>query len=121
MSCDQTLDKLSEKLNSRLLVQEEHCFQEGAQCATLATEAPKKPGLDRVKVVYPYMCVHARTCVCFRVYVGMRITAEKSSQRQQQTYGLCHFYLSYFSSFLPFCLSFYLSTNDSFPTHVLHK
>ena len=51
MSCDQDLDKLSEKLNSRLLVQEEHGVQKGggAQCAPLATGAPKKPGLDRVK------------------------------------------------------------------------
>ena len=29
MSCDQALDKLSEKLYSRLLVQEEHGFQKG--------------------------------------------------------------------------------------------
>ena len=29
VSCDQALDKLSEKLNSRLLVQEEHGFQKG--------------------------------------------------------------------------------------------
>ena len=28
MLCDQALDKLSEKLNSRLLVQEEHCLQD---------------------------------------------------------------------------------------------
>ena len=50
MSCDQALDKLSEKLNSRLLVQEEHGFQKGgAQCAPLAAGAQKKPGLDRVK------------------------------------------------------------------------
>ena len=41
--------KLSEKLNSRLLVQEEHGFQKGAQCAPLVTGAQKKPGLDRVK------------------------------------------------------------------------
>ena len=33
MSCDQALDKLSEKLNNRLLVQEEHGFQkEGKMC-----------------------------------------------------------------------------------------
>ena len=49
MSCDQALDKLSEKLNSRLLVQEEHSFQKGAQCASLAAGAQKNPGLDRVK------------------------------------------------------------------------
>ena len=49
MSCDQALDKLSEKLYSRLLVQEEHGFQKGAQCAPLAAGAQKKPGLDRVK------------------------------------------------------------------------
>ena len=35
--CEEALDKLSEKLNSRLLVQEEHGFQNGAQCAPLAT------------------------------------------------------------------------------------
>ena len=49
MSCDQTLDKLSEKLSSRLLVQEEHGFQKGAKCAPLATGAQKKPGLHRVE------------------------------------------------------------------------
>ena len=49
MSCDQALGKLSEKLNSRLLVQEEHGFQKGAQGAPLAAGAQKKPGLDRVK------------------------------------------------------------------------
>ena len=38
-----------EKLNSRLLVQEKHGFQNGALCAPLATGAQKKPGLDRVK------------------------------------------------------------------------
>ena len=49
MSCDQDLDKLSEKLNSRLLVQEEQGFQKGGTMCPLATEAEKKPGLDRVK------------------------------------------------------------------------
>ena len=29
--------------------------------------------------------------------------------------GACYFYLSYFSSFLPFCLSFNQNTNDSLP------
>ena len=52
MSCDQAFDKLSEKLNIRLLVQEDHGFQEGAQCAPLATGAPKKPGIDRVKLMF---------------------------------------------------------------------
>ena len=33
MSCDQTLDKLSEKLNSGVLTQEEHGFQKWAQFA----------------------------------------------------------------------------------------
>ena len=47
MSCDEALDKLSEKFNSRLLVQEEHGFQEGAQCAPWPKE-PKKPGLESV-------------------------------------------------------------------------
>ena len=41
VSCDQALDKLSEKLNNRVLVQEEHGFQKGAQCAALATGAKK--------------------------------------------------------------------------------
>ena len=41
MSCDQALDKLSEKLSSRLLVQEEYRFQKGAQCAPLAAGAQK--------------------------------------------------------------------------------
>ena len=50
MSYDQALDKLSEKLNSRLLVQEEHGFQQGAQCAPVAAGAQKKPGLDRVNM-----------------------------------------------------------------------
>ena len=47
VSYDQNLDNLSEKLNSRLLVQEEHGFQKGAPCAPLATGDQKKPGLDR--------------------------------------------------------------------------
>ena len=33
ISYDQALDKLSEKLYSRLLVQEKHAFQKGAHCA----------------------------------------------------------------------------------------
>ena len=37
------------KFNSRLLVQEEHGFQKGAQCAPLAAGAQKKPGLSKVK------------------------------------------------------------------------
>ena len=41
MSCDQDLDKLSEKLNSRLLVQEEHGIQKGAQCAHWPQEQKK--------------------------------------------------------------------------------
>ena len=49
MSCDQALDKLSEKLNSRLLVQEKHGFQRGGTMCPLAVGAQKKPGLDRVK------------------------------------------------------------------------
>ena len=47
--CDQALDKLSEKINSRLLVQEEHGLQKEAQCAPRAAGTQKKPGLDRVK------------------------------------------------------------------------
>ena len=49
MSCNQALDNLSEKHNCSLLFQEEHGFQKGAQGAPLATGAPKKPSLDRVK------------------------------------------------------------------------
>ena len=41
MSRDQALDNLSEKSYSRLLVQEQHDFQIGAQCAPLATGAKK--------------------------------------------------------------------------------
>ena len=48
MSCDQALDKLSEKLNSRLLVQKEHGFQKGSTMCPLAAGAQKKPGLDKV-------------------------------------------------------------------------
>ena len=42
VSFDQALDKLSGKFNSRLLVQEEHGFQKGAHCASLATGDQKK-------------------------------------------------------------------------------
>ena len=49
VSYDQDLNKLSEKLNSGLLVQEEHGFQKGAQCAPCPQEQKKKPGLDKVK------------------------------------------------------------------------
>ena len=50
MSSDQVLAKLLEKLNSRLLVQEEHGFQKRAKMCPLAMGAPKKkPGLHRVK------------------------------------------------------------------------
>ena len=48
MSCDQALDKLSEKLTSRLSVQEEHGFQRGHN-VPLGHRSEKKPGLDRVK------------------------------------------------------------------------
>ena len=51
VSCDQTLDKLSEKLNSWLLAQEEHCFQKRAQCA-LATGAQKTLAWIGLKIVY---------------------------------------------------------------------
>ena len=50
VSCDQAFDKLSEKLNSRLLVQEGHGFQKGVQCAPWPQELKKKPGLDRAKL-----------------------------------------------------------------------
>ena len=50
MSSDQDLDKLSEKLNSRLLVQAEHGFQNGGHnVPPWPQEQKKKPGLDRVK------------------------------------------------------------------------
>ena len=41
MSWDKVLGKLSEKLNSRLLVQEEHGFQKGAQGAPWPQELKK--------------------------------------------------------------------------------
>ena len=46
VSCDQALDKLSEKLNSRLLVHEEHGFQRGGTLCPLATGDQKnaQPG-----------------------------------------------------------------------------
>ena len=46
MPFDQALDKHPEKVNSRLLVQEEHGFQKGALCAP---GDKKKPGLERVQ------------------------------------------------------------------------
>ena len=42
MSYDQALDKLSEKLISRLLVQEEHGFQKGGTMCPLGARAKKK-------------------------------------------------------------------------------
>ena len=48
MSVDEGLDKLSEKLNSRLLVQEEHGFERGHNVPP-GPRSKKKPGLDRVK------------------------------------------------------------------------
>ena len=42
VSCDQALDKLSEKPNSRQLVPEEHGFQKGAQCAPPGRRSSKK-------------------------------------------------------------------------------
>ena len=41
VSYDQALEKLSEKPSCRLLVQEKHGFQKGAQCASLATGSKK--------------------------------------------------------------------------------
>ena len=54
MSCDQAQDKLSEKSNSRLLVQAEDSFQKGeaqkgGTLCPLATGDQKKAGPDRVK------------------------------------------------------------------------
>ena len=49
MSCDHALDKLSEELNSRVLVQEgTRCSKGGTMCI-LDFGAPKKPGAGRVK------------------------------------------------------------------------
>ena len=42
--CDQAFYKSSEKLNSRMLVEEEHGFQKRGAMCLLATGAPKKPG-----------------------------------------------------------------------------
>ena len=55
--CDPALDKLSEKLNNTVLVEEEHGFQKEAQCAPPWTLELQKSlvwiglntGLDRVK------------------------------------------------------------------------
>ena len=55
MTCDQVLAKFSEKFNSPLLVKEQHGFQKGAYCAHLAKGAPKKPGLDMVKVAWVHL------------------------------------------------------------------
>ena len=41
MSFDKALEKVSEKLNSWLLVQEEHGFQNGEQCAPLPRPRPQ--------------------------------------------------------------------------------
>ena len=50
VSCDQDLDKLSEKFNSKLLIQDQHGLQKGAQFAPFATGAKKKkPAVDRVR------------------------------------------------------------------------
>ena len=48
MSCDQALGKLSEKPNSKLLVQKEHGFQKGHNVPP-GHRSSRKPGLDRVK------------------------------------------------------------------------
>ena len=56
MSFDQALDNLSEKLNSRLLVQEEQGYQKGAQCAPWPQELQKKPGLVMVKLEHLVAC-----------------------------------------------------------------
>ena len=49
MSFDQALDKLSEKLSSRLLVREERGFQKGAQCAPWPQELKKR--LARIALI----------------------------------------------------------------------
>ena len=51
VSCDQALDKLSEKLNGRPFVQEEHGFKRGHNVPPWPQEQKKKPGLDRVKAM----------------------------------------------------------------------
>ena len=59
VSSDQALDKLSEKLNSQLLVQEEHGFLRGP--AYRPQELQIKPGLDRVKArLYPSEPIFAK-------------------------------------------------------------
>ena len=50
VSSDQALDKLSEKLHSRLLVQEENVFKRGHILPPGHRGSKTKPGLDRVKV-----------------------------------------------------------------------
>ena len=49
MSYDLTLDKLSEKLKSKLLVQEEHGFQQGAKCAAWLQELQKSQAGIRLR------------------------------------------------------------------------
>ena len=79
MSCDQDLDKLSEKLNSRLLVQEEHGFQKGAQCAPWPQEQKKclawigltryRPGFFGAPVARGHIVPH------FENHVPLELTA----------------------------------------------
>ena len=42
MSCYQAFNKLSEKLNTRVLVQEERGFQKGAHCAAWSLDVQKR-------------------------------------------------------------------------------
>ena len=76
MSCDQALDKLSEKLNSKLLVQEEHGFQKGAQCARW----PRKPKKSLAWRVLSLACIGLRP-VRYLSYIHVHGVREFSSER----------------------------------------
>ena len=97
VSCGQALDKLPEKFNSRLLVKEEHGFQKGTQCAPLATGAPKKPGLDRVKdergnipVQYVDSSAGVNGCVKRRHVCLHHVSIPNTSGRQHPLFTLLH-------------------------------
>ena len=63
VSCDQAFDKLSEKFNSRLLVQEEHGFQKGAQCAPWPQEQKKSLPWIGLKIIVGMRFVHCNFLV----------------------------------------------------------
>ena len=71
MSSDLSLAKLLEKLNSRLLVQEEHGFQKRAITCPLAMGAPKSVAFIGLKGNYPELLLYLVLSVqCFFVLVS---------------------------------------------------